>query len=105
MTTWKNIKSAYSNNKFKISVPTLNDQFDIPHGCYSISDIQDCFEYIIKKHETLTQNLPLQIYMNRILFKIKAWHKLELLSLETIKLLDSTKKMLIKIKMEKMFQN
>ena len=39
--TWKNIKSAYNNNKFKISAPTWNDQFHLPDGLYSISDIQD----------------------------------------------------------------
>ena len=43
--TWKDIKSSY-NNKFKISAPTWNDQFDLPDGSYSISDIQDYFEYI-----------------------------------------------------------
>ena len=50
--TWKNIKSTYSNNKYKISAPTWNDTFDLPDGFYSISDIQDYFEFIIKKHET-----------------------------------------------------
>ena len=54
----KNIKSAYNNNKFKISAPTWNDEFDLPNGSYSISDIQDYFEYIIKKHETVTDNPP-----------------------------------------------
>ena len=57
--TWKNIKSKYSNNKFKISAPTWNDTFDLPDCSYSISDIQDCFEFIIKKHETLTENSPI----------------------------------------------
>ena len=46
--TWKNIKSAYYNNKFKISVPAWNDEFNLPDGSYSISDIQDYCEYIIK---------------------------------------------------------
>ena len=50
---WKNIKSAYNNNKFKISTPTWNDEFDLPDGSYSISDIQDYFEYIIKKNMKL----------------------------------------------------
>ena len=59
--TWKNIKSANSNNKFKISAPTWNDEFDLPDGSYSIADIQDYFEFIIKKHETLAQNVPVQI--------------------------------------------
>ena len=47
--TWKNIKSAYNNNKFKISGPSWNDKFELPDGSYSISDIQDYFEFIIKK--------------------------------------------------------
>ena len=94
--TWKNIKSTYNNNKFKISSPTFNDTFDLPDGSYSIEDIQDYFEFIIKKHETLTENLPAQIYpdkiKNRIVFKIKTGYTLELLSLETMILLGSTKK-------------
>ena len=51
--TWKNMKSEYKNNKFKISAPTWNDTFDLHDGSYSISDIQDYFEFFIKKHETL----------------------------------------------------
>ena len=94
--TWKNFKSAYNNNKFKISAPTWNDTFDLPDGSYSIEDIQDYFEFIIKKHETLTENPPVQIYpnkiKNRIVFKIKTGYKLELLSSETMKLLGSIKK-------------
>ena len=94
--TWKNIKSEYKNNKFKISAPTWNETFDLPDGSYSISDIQDYFEFIIKKHETLTENPPVQIYpnkiKNRIVSKIKTGYKLELLTLETMKLLESTKK-------------
>ena len=39
--TWKNIKSEYNNNKFKISAPTWNENFDLPDASYSISDIQD----------------------------------------------------------------
>ena len=93
--TWKNIKSEYNNNKFKISAPTWNDTFDLPDGSYSIEDIQDYFEFIIKKHETLTENPPVQIYpnkiKNRLVFKIKTGYKLELLTLETMKLLGSTK--------------
>ena len=94
--TWENIKSEYNNNKFKISAPSWNDTFDLPNGSYSISDIQDYFEFIIKKHETLTENPPIQIYpnkiKNRIVFKIKTGYKLELLTPETMKLLGSTKK-------------
>ena len=58
--TWKNIKSEYKNNNFKISPPTWNDTFDLAN--VSISDIQDYFEFIIKIHETLTENPPMQIY-------------------------------------------
>ena len=69
---------------------------DLPDGSYSISDIQDYFEFIIKKHETLTENPPIQIYpnkiKNRIIFKVKTGYRLELLSPETMKLLGSTKK-------------
>ena len=93
--TWKNIKSAYSNIKFKMSVPTWNDEFDLPNGSYSIWNIEEYFEFIIKKHETLTENHPIQIYpnkiKNRIVFEIKTGYKLELLSLETMKLLGNTK--------------
>ena len=42
--TWKNIKSSYNNNKFKISAQTWNDEFKLPDGSYSVSDIQDYFE-------------------------------------------------------------
>ena len=48
--TWKNIKTEYNNNKFKISAPTWNKTFDLPDGSYSIADIQDYFEFIIKRH-------------------------------------------------------
>ena len=106
---WKNIKTEYSNNKFKISALTWNYTFDLPDGSYSIFDIQGYFEAIIKKHKTLTENPLIQTYpnkiKNRIIFKIKTGYKLELLSPETMKLLGSTKKMLIKIKMEKIGQN
>ena len=94
--TWRNIKSACNNNKFKVSVSTWDDTFDLPDGSYSIADIQDYFEFIIKKHETLTENPPVQIYpnkiKNRIVFKIKTGYKLELLTFKTMKLLGSAKK-------------
>ena len=45
--TWKNIKSTYNNNKFKIYAPAWNDKFELPDGSYSISDIQDYFQYIL----------------------------------------------------------
>ena len=64
--TWKNIKSEYNNNKFKYSAPTWNETFDLPDGSYFVADIQDYFEFIIKKHEALTKNPQLQIYQNKI---------------------------------------
>ena len=48
--TWRNIKSSSNNNKFKISAPTWNDDFELPDGSYSVSDIQDYLEYIFKKN-------------------------------------------------------
>ena len=68
--TWKNIKSKYNNNKFKISAPTWKDTFDLPDGPYSIADIQDYFEFITKKHKTLTENPPVQIYPKKIKSRI-----------------------------------
>ena len=66
------------------------------HILYSISDIHDYSEYIIKNHETIADNPPVQIYVNkiinRIVFKIKTGYKLELLSLETMKLLGNKKR-------------
>ena len=84
--TWKNIKSEYNNNKFKICAPTWNGTFDLPDGSYSISDIQDYFEFVIKRHDPLTENPPVQIYPNkikhRIVFKLKTDYELELLTPE-----------------------
>ena len=61
----KNVKSVHNNNKFKIHAPTWNDEFNLPDGSYSVSDIQDYFEYIIKKHETIADNPPVQICVNK----------------------------------------
>ena len=61
----ENIKSACNNNKFKITAPIWNNNFDLPDGFYSIADIQDYFECIIKKHEPLTENPRIQIYPNK----------------------------------------
>ena len=92
--TWKNVKSDYNNNKFKISAPTWNDTFDVPDDSYSIAALQNYFEYITKKHETIADVSPVLIYVNeinnRIVFKIKSGYKLELLSKETLKFLGST---------------
>ena len=107
--TWKNVKSEYNNNNVKISAPTWNDTFDLLDGSYSVSDIQDYFEFIIKKHNTFTENLPLEIYSNkiknRIIFKLKTGQKLEFLTPQTMKLLGSGKKTFTKIKMVKTCEN
>ena len=98
--TWKNIKKSYKNNKFKISVPTWNEEFELPDGSYSVSDIQDYFEYILKKQEEKTDNPSIRIYVNktenRITFRIKIAYYLELLMSELLKLFGSTKSMITK---------
>ena len=100
--TWKNIKQSYKNNKYKISAPTRNEEFELHDGSYSISDIQDYFEYILKNHGEKTVNPSIRIYMNkieyRITFNIKTGYYLELLTPETMKLLGSTKSKIIKNK-------
>ena len=82
--TWKDIKKSYKNNKFKISAPTWNEEFELPDGSYSVSDIQDYFEYILKRHGEKTDNPSIRIYLNktenRITFKIKTGYYLELLT-------------------------
>ena len=106
--TWRNIKSEYNNNKFKISAPTWNDEFNLPDGSYSLFDIQDYFEYIINEHETITDadNPPVQIDVNeiknKIVFKIKTDYKLELLTEETMQLLGSSKTVIDKNKSEEL---
>ena len=52
-------KELYKSNKFRISAPTWNEKFELPNGLYSVSDIQDYFEYIIRKHARVTDNLLL----------------------------------------------
>ena len=91
---WKNVKSAeYNNDKFKISAPTWNEEFNLPDGSYNIEKNQDHFEYTIKMYETIPDNLSLQIYVNilknRIVFNIKTGYKLELLSEKTMQLLGN----------------
>ena len=76
--TWKNVKSSYNNNKFKISAPTWSEDFKLPDVSYSVSDIQDYFEYII--------------------LKIKNGHYLEFLTPETMKLRGNTESKITKDK-------
>ena len=100
--TWNNIKSSYNNNRFKISAPTWNDKFESPDGSYSISDIEDYFVYILKKHVEDIDKPSVQIYVNKtenkITFKIKNGYTLELLTPETMKLLGSTENEITKDK-------
>ena len=90
--TWRNVKSSYKNNKLKISAPTWSDKFELPDGSYSTSDIQDYFEYILKEHSENVDDPSIQIYVNkienRVTFKFKNVYYLELLTPETMKLLE-----------------
>ena len=99
---WKNVKSSYNNNKFKISTPTWTEEFELPDGSYSVSDIQDYFEYILKKHGESVDNSSIRMYINRIenriTFNIKNGYYLELLTPETMKLLGSTESKITKDK-------
>ena len=100
--TRKNVKDIYNNNKFKMSAPTWNEEFKLPDGSYSVSDIQDYFEYIIKKHDEDIDKPSVMIYVNeienRVGFKIKNGYSLELLFPEKMKLLGSTENKITKDK-------
>ena len=88
------IKNSYKNNKFKISAPTQNEEFELLDGLYSISHIQNYFEYIPRKHWEKTVNPVIKIYVNKIenkiTFKIKTGYYLKILTLEAAKLFGST---------------
>ena len=64
--TSKNIKSSYNNNKFKISAPTWSDEFEFLDGSYSMSDIQDYFEYVLEKHSENVDNPSIKIHLSKI---------------------------------------
>ena len=100
--TWNNIKDTYNNNKFKISAPTWNEEFIFLDGSYSALDIQDYFEYIMKKHGEDIDKPSVMIHVNkienRVTFKIKNGFSVEVLSPETIKLLGSTENKITKDK-------
>ena len=100
-------KKLINNNKFKISASTWNDTFELPDGWYSVLDIQDYFEYILKKHGEDINKPSVQIYVNkienRVTFKIKNRNTLELLTLETMTLLESTEIEITKDKTVKMY--
>ena len=101
--TWENMKNSYNSNKFKISAPTWHDKL-LPDRSFSVSDIQDYFEYILKKHGEDIDKPPVQIYVNkienRVIFKIKNGYCLQLLTSETMKLLRSTENKITKYKNE-----
>ena len=84
---------------------TLDGEFS--NGSYIVLDIQNYFECIIKKHETLTYNPPIRVHNNRIenriTSKIKTGYYLEILSSKTMRLLRSTKRRIIKTKIANMF--
>ena len=92
--TQKNIKSSYNINKSKISAPTWSEEFKLPDGSYSVSDIQDYFKYIFKKHGEDINKPSAQIYANKIkngiTFNIKNGYTPKLLASETMKLLGSS---------------
>ena len=98
----KKIKKLYRINTFNISAATQIDIFQLPNRSYSVSDIEDYSEYIIREHETVSGNPPIRTYVNkienRIPFKIKTRNYLEALTTESVKLLGSTKN---KIKVNK----
>ena len=76
----ENIKKTCKNNKFEISALTWSEEFELSDGSYSVSDIQDYFEYILNKHEAFTDNPSIMIYLskmeNRITFEIKTGYYL-----------------------------
>ena len=100
--TQKHIKNSYKNNNFKISAPSWSGEYELHDGSYSISDVQDYFEYILNKHGLKTVNRSIKIYLNeietRITFNIKTRYYRELLTPETMKLLGNIKNEIAKNK-------
>ena len=84
--TWKNIKSLYNNDKFKISTPTWNDKFLKTRWVTFCIRYSIYFEYILKKHNEKIDKPSIRIYVNKIenstTFKIKIGYYLELLTLK-----------------------
>ena len=98
----ENVKSSYNNNKFKMSAPTWSEEFKLPDGSYSVSYIPDYFECILKKHSESVDNPSISVYINRIenriTYKSANGYYLELLTSETMKLLESTESKITKDK-------
>ena len=91
----RNIKRSHKNNKFKIAAPRWYEKLELPDGSYSVSDIQNYFEYTIKKYDTLIDNSPNRIYVmtieNKVIFRVKTGYCLELLTPQTMKSSSSKK--------------
>ena len=93
---WKHTKKPYKNNTFKISAPTLTEEFELPDASYSVSDIQNYFKYIIQKrrNETVSDSSLIRTYISkiesRITFGIKTGYYLKLLTPDTMKSLGIT---------------
>ena len=103
--TLKTIKMSCKNNKFKMPAPIWNEEFELPDGSYSISDIEDCFEHTLKRYREKAVHPSIRIYTdkieNRITFKIKIRVFLELLTPERMKSLGSTKSKITKVENSK----
>ena len=93
--TWKNIRKQYKINKLKIIAPTWNDEFELPDGSYSVSNVQDYSEYIVEKGGTLTTTPLIRVYIIRI---NNRFTKLQLQTPEIMKLFGSTRKLTDKTK-------
>ena len=92
--TWKNVKKEYKNGKFKITAPTWNEEFELPDGSYTVADINDYFQFIIKKHTNEEDGLKVYInkIQNRITFKLKTGWSLTLMTQQTQTLMGSKEK-------------
>ena len=98
-------KKNLCEEKFKLSGTTWDENLELRDGSYSVLDVQDFLEYIIKKRRTFTDESQIQIYMNeiqnRITLKTKIGYYLETLTSETMQFSWITEKK-IKIKVVKM---
>ena len=98
-TVHENILKSHIRAIHLKTAPTWNDKFELSNPSYSISDIQDYFEYILKKiWDSYWQFFNVNKIENRITFKIKIGYYLKLLTPETMKLLGSTKSKITKHK-------
>ena len=86
-------KKVIQNCKLKTSARPWSEELQLPDGSYSVSDTQDYFDYIIKKHEAVPDNLSITMYINKVekinTFKIKTGYYLEILTPTTMKVLGN----------------